>query len=370
MNKIKRVAIIVHDVNWILDSETAYKYGGAGVVLRNLYLSLINELNCYVDIYTQRKPVYSVDDKITKVILIRDIIGKSHISSLNEYLPKNKYDNIVSSLKSPYFDGTILQTHSVKHRYSKVPFVIKPFRFMRDNKKISKQLFEFEKYSKDGKFIAVSDIIKQDYIKNCNINPSRIVVSYPGCHQNQYKEPLKNDKISFGIVANSSINKGGHLFLLALGIAKLFGTKFKVHIIAPHYKKDIFFRIIECIFRMQNNIIIYDKQRNMDAFYNNIDCLAVPSKNEAFGLVTLEAMSLSKIILISNTVGSSELITYTSGFIFNRKSLFDLIKKIIKISKIYSNDFQYFKELSKNSHKISQEYTWKIFGEKILENTK
>lgn len=368
MDKKYKVALILNDINWITDKDTASKHGGAGVVIRNLYLSLINDFNCQVDIYSKKISQFNYNKENTNEFIIQNIIKENCTEKLQEHLLKKNYDKIISMLKSPYFSGTILQTHTTKHRFNKVPALIKPFRFFKDKKKIKKQTTEFHKCSNSQKMIAVSDIVKQDYVKNCDVKPSNITVSYPGCEPHKYSLIKQNDCISFGIVANSSINKGGHLFLLALGISKIFKAKFRLHIIAPLYDKDILLKGLTSIFNLKKQITVYDKQKNMENFYKNIDCLVVPSKNETFGLVTLEAMSYGKTVLVSSSAGSSEIITYNNGFVFNRNSLSDFVQKIIKLSNIYSQDFKYFTELSKNSYKISKEYTWKNFTNKILEN--
>ncbi len=363
-----KVALILNDINWITDKETGSKHGGAGVVIRNLYLALTEKLNCQVDIYSKNISQYPYNMNTTKEFMIKDFIKHNNIVTLEEHLSTQNYDKIISMFKSPYFNGTILQTHTIKYRFNKVPMIIKPFRYLKDKNKIKKQEAEFFKYANSKNMIAISDIVKQDYIKNCSVKPSQITVSYPGCEQHEYNKPTQKDAISFGIVANSSINKGGHLFLFALGIAKIFKAKFKVHIIAPLYDKDILLKGLTKLFNLKEQTTVYNKQKNMENFYKNIDCLVVPSKNETFGLVTLEAMSYGKTVLVSNSAGSSEIITYNNGFIFNRNSIYDFVQKIIKISKIYLNDFKYFTELSINSYKISQEYTWESFTNKILEN--
>mgnify|MGYP006873146474 CR=1 FL=1 len=58
MSTNKKVALILNDINWITDRYTAFKNGGAGVVIRNLYLTLIEKLNCQVDIYSKKISQY------------------------------------------------------------------------------------------------------------------------------------------------------------------------------------------------------------------------------------------------------------------------------------------------------------------------
>ena len=369
--KRHKIALICDDINSIIDDETSYKHGGAGTVIRNLYLCLVKKQDYIIEIYTYKSSKFKYEQNNTKEISIKEIIGNKPLYFLNEYLQTQNYENIISMIKKPYFNGTLLQSHSIQHRLNKVLFFIRPFRyFFKDKKRMQTEQQVFSQYGNNKRFIAVSHIVKEDYVKNLNIKPSQIVVVYPGCVQQTQSQNIKNDCISFGIVANSSINKGGHLFLLALGIAKVFNVKFKVHIIAPLYKKDLLLRGITFLFGLKKSLTVYDKQKNMNNFYNNIDCLVVPSQNETFGLVCTEAMSHCKTVLVSNTAGCSELLTYNSGFTFKRNSLIDFVRKIIKIINIYDYDYEYFEELRKNSYKISQQYCWEKFTNKILEHTK
>lgn len=41
--KRHKIALICDDINWIIDDETSYKHGGAGTVIRNLYLCLVKK---------------------------------------------------------------------------------------------------------------------------------------------------------------------------------------------------------------------------------------------------------------------------------------------------------------------------------------
>jgi len=120
------------------------------------------------------------------------------------------------------------------------------------------------------------------------------------------------------------------------------------------------------LFNLNKQIEILPKQNHMDKFYEEINCLVLPSKNETFGLVALEAMSFGKIALVSNTCGCCEIITKENGFVFNRKSLFDFTKKLLEICKLYYNSPNIIQKLSLQAQATSKAYNWTRFAKEIL----
>ena len=233
---------------------------------------------------------------------------------------------------------------------------------------IQKKNFSYS--DEKSKFFAMSETIKKDYVKNFGLNPENIYVVYPACNQvyEEFPEIRKKDKVTFGIVAGSSVNKGGHLFLLALGFVKLLGFDFNINIIAPKYDKDIAMKTIVNLFGLKNRTKILSFQEDMSGFYKDIDVLVLPSLNEAFGLVVPEAMSYGHFCLVSSTAGSAEIIENgKNGYVFNRSSFADFVLSLKKITELYKNNFEKFTELSKNAFETSKKYSWKNFALNIID---
>ena len=95
------------------------------------------------------------------------------------------------------------------------------------------------------------------------------------------------------------------------------------------------------------------RQTDMKSFYDSIDCLVLPSLNEAFGLVALEAMACGKPSLISSTTGIAEIVGAEDSFIFNRKSYWDFLKVLKNICDIYDKNFDLYKKYSKNAFELA-----------------
>lgn len=80
----------------------------------------------------------------------------------------------------------------------------------------------------------------------------------------------------------------------------------------------------------------------------NYDYLILPSEEEPFGIVLLEALASGVPCIVSNAVGPREIIRNgETGFVIEGKITTDSLEKIIK--KILKIDFQTYKQLSYNS---------------------
>ena len=71
----------------------------------------------------------------------------------------------------------------------------------------------------------------------------------------------------------------------------------------------------------------------MVTFYNEMDVIVLPSLDEAFGLVFVEAISLGRPIIVSSTFGVLTFIDESefnlSDFTFNPESVLDLENKLM-----------------------------------------
>ena len=87
----------------------------------------------------------------------------------------------------------------------------------------------------------------------------------------------------------------------------------------------------------------------MFSFYKHMDVVVLPSLNEAFGLVFIEAISLGTPVIVSSQFGSLAFIDNNEydikRFTFNPKSKADLIHKLEPYLKTAQFESSYFKDL-------------------------
>ena len=125
-------------------------------------------------------------------------------------------------------------------------------------------------------------------------------------------------------------------------------------------------KFIVKIFNLNHIIDILPKQENMTEFYKNIDYLVMPSYNEAFGLVVVEAASFAKPSVLSSSAGVSEIINKDTGFVFNIKSFKDYLITLKTVINIYQNNYELYLKYCKNIFELSKKYTWENFAKNIL----
>lgn len=365
---MKKILLVINSLK--KNMQGGHIAGGGSVVISNFLEQLTLLSSCQVFVITDKDGYFKIDNaKVVEFGFKAD--DKNFLKAVELDIKQNNYDCVFSFLDNNIFYNSFLQCHSSEYKCQNTPLFVRCFKKLSSVKKIKYQKKAFENFGKNCKLFAVSEKIKKDYVENLKLPAQNIITVYPAAKQpsEDYSFWEKNEKICFGVVANSAMNKGGHIFTFALGVLKMFGYDFKLKIIAPKFEKDFLLKFFVGIFGMKNNIEILNKQENMEYFYKSIDCLVLPSVNEAFGLVVLEAMTYSKPVLVSSNAGASEIINDgKNGFIFNRKSFWDFIKKLRNIIKLYQNDFELYKEISKQGCLTSKKYTWKNFTLKVIKS--
>ena len=362
---MKRIAVLTFNLDWVF--EGGAKNGGASVVSKNLILELAKNPEIELTVLCLVEPNIKVDNINIIHVKVEDSLSDSY-KIMEETAKAGNYDIILTTNLEHLNCNPVLQSQTFIHRCNNEPFPINLLKKFLSRKKIEKQNSQFKNLRPENKYFTVSEIIKKDYVKNYKLNADNVHVCYLGCEQVCENMPqiIKNDEITFGCVANNSINKGGHLFLSGLFILNLIGCKnFKARIISKAFKNSKVLKLILRIAGLYKKIEFLEPLDNIIDYYKSLDCLVMPSKNEAFGLVVLETMSVGKPCIVSNTTGVAEIIKHNeNGLIFNRKSFFDLVRQLKSMYKIYHREE--YDVLAKNAYETSKNYTWKNFVDTIL----
>ncbi len=359
-----KVAVIT---NTLYDKEGVGKTAGGGyVVTAELISQLKNMPEVELSVIAYKNNLSSAPEYNVVIFSSNNI--NDFIKKADDYIKINNFDLVLTLNIEQIYKNNFLQAHSVIYKCNKQNFLMSAIKKQISKKRIEKEKNIFKNTTLDSEFIAMSEAIKEDYSKTYNIQKEKIKVIYPGCNQvfKEFETPLKKTEPVFGIVANSSINKGGHLFLLSAGILKLLGCKFQINIIAPKYNSDILMKFIVNIFRLKNKINVLDKQENMSEFYKNIDILVMPSFFEAFGLVPLETASYFKPSVVSSSCGICEILDKDNSFIFRSKSVFSLINTLKKVYNIYHNNYDLYINYCKKAFELSKKYSWERFAQEII----
>ena len=358
----EKIAIVIRNADFLFADNVGATFGGAAVVAKNVYETLKNDFGLDVHIYTRM-----ITNGIVPEIVF--MITESTSDFVNK-LQAMDYCKIFTFSMDGVYINQFLQVMSKYHSIRNSKFFIRPILKILNRKKLEYQSMIYSNRPEYASFIAMSQKVKFDYVKSFGIPEDKIRVVYPCCNVSDQDVDFckSSEDVRLGIVANSSINKGGHYFLFMAGLAKLFGAKFKIVMIATKYKNDILMRFLVNLFNMRSIIKVVPRQIDMNDFYKDVDCIVLPSQNEAFGLVALEAMSKGKVPIVSDTAGVSEIISDNCGVVFSRNSMLSLIYSIINVSRIYRSEYEKFENLSKSAYEISKKYSWYNFCKEILEN--
>ena len=95
--------------------------------------------------------------------------------------------------------------------------------------------------------------------------------------------------------------------------------------------------------RLKNTIFLGNQPHNiLRKIYNIADVSVVPSRNEAFGLVVIEALGCQTPVIGTNEGGIKDIINNDVGIVFPKNDYVTLAKEILKVlnkEKIFNNEY-------------------------------
>lgn len=362
----KKLALVVISLDECF-TQAGFK-GGGHKVSKHIILGLVSSGLFEIDIFCQKSAVPLIEG----VNSIKVLNKKTFVKDLKVELEKKKYDYILSSDILLPFGNLILHSNSAKHKSKSgknefMQQVLKIYNFS----KIQKQERIFNKNDKN--IFTVSQDLKQDYSQNYNIPQDRIFCAHPAVDEiEEFSAPAQKAQFVLGGFAGGGLNKGGYLLLFALHRLKNSGLQnFKANIIFPKMHKAFLYKFLVKILGIEDKVVLLPKQSNMREFYKSVDCYVLPSLNEAFGLMAVEAAANSRPSLISSTTGVSELFSdFENGFLFDRAKnpLKNLTEGLTKVYNLYFSNYPKYAEISKKAWEKSKELDWQKFVDTIITN--
>jgi len=212
------------------------------------------------------------------------------------------------------------------------------------------------------------------FIKNFNINPKKLILAGNGIDPNFLIKKTSdknnpNKKFNILFIGSFSAHKGLDILI------KSFAT---IHHLEPDIsltiagQKTLFYPKIKKIIQQQSKsvrsqikFIFNFPQKNLSQIIDNCNLLVLPSSQESFGLVLIEAWARKKPVITTDIPPLREIINQThGGLIFQDKNSTDLSQKISKT--INSPKLHY--QLKQNGFNyVKNNYTWPIIGNKICQ---
>ncbi len=202
-------------------------------------------------------------------------------------------------------------------------------------------------YSKIDTIICVTKTLEKQVKKYIpqNIRPKTKLV-YLGANEakllsdkeiKEFKEELKvEDSFMVGLVGRINEFKGQHLLIEAMKLLKQKSLNIKAYIVghamSEEYLDELKQRVVD--YKLVESVKFVGFTKEPEKFMQACDVVLMTSKNETFGLVTIEAMKNGTAVIGSNSGGVLEIIDdEETGLLFESGSYKDLALKIEKLYK-------------------------------------
>ena len=355
-----------------MKNKIAILYSGFMPNYLNYFIDICNEKNIKIDLLFFENNKIS-NNKINKSFLLKTKYKQknSKLLFLLEKEIKNiinieDYDYILSDGIGLSFGCNVFHYTSLRNKINvSNNNIMKFFLKITHLKKLMLEKYQFKNISKS---IFVSNTLKNDYIKNCNIDKNKSYVVYPGFnYEVKNIKKYKSDYYTIGLVACGFYTKGGYTLLKAFKILKFNFkiNKIKLKIINPKYKKYSILSLYIKILNLSKYIEFLPYQNDMSNFYNSIDCLVCASKYESFGRVVSEAMISNVPVIIGSNIGAVDVIKdNVNGFIYkdNSKSYLELANKL---KEVINNKYN-LEQIKENAYNTAKILTWKNFAKNLL----
>lgn len=228
---------------------------------------------------------------------------------------------------------------------------------------------------KASRIMTISKFSKQSIVKHYNLDPQKVVVTYPGYDKERFNETIINPELSGKIRKKFGISGDFILFVGTLqprkNLVRLIEAFEEVLKQYPSMKLVIIGKkgwLYEKIFERAGKLLSdgkiifanYVNDNELPYFYHTATCFVLPSLFEGFGIPVLEAMASGCPVVVSNTSSLPE-IADGCGLLVNPENYMDIARAILKLC----SDRRLKAELIRKGLENSKMFSW----EKCTEDT-
>jgi len=223
-----------------------------------------------------------------------------------------------------------------------------------------------------SKVVAVSNAIKNQLIKEYNVNPSRIEVIYNGVNIEKFnpsrrdesrriiseKHHLQINHTWFLFVANEFERKGLRQVIQSLARIQNSDT----YLIVVGGDRDSNFQELARSHKVLSKCVFVGATTDVELFFNASDVFVFPTRYEPFGLVITEAMASGLTVITTNLAGAAELMTHkVDGFLLDDPSNVEQLTNFMQQS--LQSDLRM--KIGLAARKVAEQNSWQHVGEKM-----
>ena len=212
------------------------------------------------------------------------------------------------------------------------------------------------------------------FIKKLNISPAKIILAGNGVESDflitkTKTEKLKSDKLTILYIGSLASHK--RVDLLIKSFSTIYNLRSNISLIIVG-QKTLFFPQIQKLYQslpkaIQKQIHFNFNINNKELIniIDNCQFLVLPSIQESFGLVLIEALARKKAVITSDIPSLKEIVNQTKGgLIFKTDNQSDLEEKI----KMLISQPKLCYQLGQNGHTyVKNNYTWSKVSQKICQ---
>lgn len=182
---------------------------------------------------------------------------------------------------------------------------------------LEKAAFENPKLEK---LFTNSFMVREQVLKYYRVDSSKIQVIHNGVEWGEMETDFhasqeeKRDRFHFLFIGNGYLRKGLDRLLIALSLLK--SREFTLSVIGKDNAIDLY-RAKAVQLGLKDHVHFLGPQVNIRPFYQQADCLVIPSFYDPFANVTVEALAMGLFVISSKCNGGREVLTQNNGTIID-----------------------------------------------------
>lgn len=257
----------------------------------------------------------------------------------------------------PHFE---YQEALLKHEYAKLEIDFYGSGFFR-----KKMLLE--EYYLAEKIIVPSQYSANSFCNYPDLSKKIVTISIPPKLNNatiKNKKIQNNNQVVIGVIGADLVRKGYFYLLDAWRLLDIKNTNARLVIKGPK-QQFLKSKVISQLLKSLSAVTYGGFYSDINIFYNKIDILVLPSVDEGFGMVVLEAMANSVPVIVTDHVGASYFVREAnSGIIVNAAETSGLVTALTTLIK----DAKLREELGNNGRAfMKKQYNIDSYKTSILE---